>query len=281
MAAPSEASLRPRLYPGAVARVLIRARRSTGADLEAVAERPVLVLGAPRSGTSFVARCIGRVPGFADLGELRPWKEAIPRLASLPQEEAAEHLRGMLESIRRYGFVRHLRAVEQSPETAFVLAAAVHAYPQAAVVHMVRDPRDVASSLLQKGWLRAERRGRDDVGAPYGGHARFWVEPDRAAEFDQASEARRAGWAWRSYVSAARAAPANTVEVQYEELASDPEAASERLAAHIGADPILLGHAFSRMHCESVGRWRRNLTPEQVAEVESEAGALMQELGYD
>jgi hypothetical protein len=34
------------------------------------------------------------------------------------------------------------------------------------------------------------------------------------------------------------------------------------------------------MHAESVGRWRRNLTPEQVDEVEAEAGELMQELGY-
>ena len=34
------------------------------------------------------------------------------------------------------------------------------------------------------------------------------------------------------------------------------------------------------MHAESVGRWHRNLTREQVDEVEAEAGELMQELGY-
>ena len=267
------------LYAGAVARVLARARRRSNADLAAVAERPVFVLGSPRSGTSFVARSIGRVPGFADPGALGPWKAAIPELVSASDHEAAERLRTMLEAIRRYGLIRHLRAVEQSPETAFVLASVIRAYPQAAVVHMVRDPRDVAASLLQKGWLGG-RLGRDDVGAPYGPHARFWVEPDRAAEFDGAGEARRAGWAWRRYVAAARAAPAQTVEVRYEELADDRETASEPLAAHIGADPVLLARALSGMHAESVGRWRRNLTPEQVDEVEAEAGELMQELGY-
>ena len=51
-------------------------------------------------------------------------------------------------------------------------------------------------------------------------------------------------------------------------------------AAHIGADPVILARALSRMHAESVGRWHRNLTPEQVAEVESEAAELMEELGY-
>jgi hypothetical protein len=269
-----------RLLAGAVARVLTRAHRHGGGDLAAVAERPVFVLGAPRSGTTFVAGSIGRVPGLVDLGELKPWKSEIPRLAALPEDEAARELRKMLETIRRYGLVRHLRAIEQSPETAFILGSVLRAYPQAAVVHMVRDPRDVAASLLQKGWLRAGREGRDDVGAPYGHHARFWVEPGREEEFDRADEARRVGWAWRRYVTAARAAPSATVEVRYEQLAADPETASERLAAHIGADPVILARTLSRMHAESVGRWRRNLTPEQVAEVESEAAELMEELGY-
>lgn len=245
-----------------------------------MAERPVFVLGAPRSGTTFVAGSIGRVPGLVDLGELQPWKAAIPRLVSSPTEEAARELRAMLEGIRRYGLVRHLRAIEQTPETAFLLEAVVRAYPQASIVHLVRDPRDVAASLLQKGWLRAGRHGHDDAGAPYGRHARFWVEAERASEFDRADEARRAGWAWRRYVSAARAAPSVTLEVRYEELAADPAMASEPLAAHLGADPVILGRALSRMHAESVGRWRRNLAPEQVAEVESEAAELMEELGY-
>ena len=245
-----------------------------------MAERPVFVLGAPRSGTSFVARSIGRVPGLVDLGELGPWKAEIPRLASLSDAEAADELRRMLEAIRRYGLVRRLRAVEQSPETAFVVGALVRAYPQAAVVHMIRDPRDVAASLLQKGWLRAGRTGHDDVGAPYGDYARFWVEPERATEFDLADDARRVGWAWRRYVTAARGAPANTLEVRYEALAADPTGTADPLAAHLGADPVLLARALSGMHAESVERWRRNLTPEQVAEVESEAAELMDELGY-
>jgi hypothetical protein len=280
LAAPSGAERPLRLYGEAVARVLLRARRRSDADLDLVAERPVFVLGAPRSGTSFVARSIGRAPGLADLGEVAPWKLAIPRILALPEEEAAGRLRETLEAIRRFGLVRHLRAVEQTPETAFVLRAVVRAYPKAAVVHMIRDPRDVAASLLQKGWLKADRAGRDDVGASYGRHARFWVESDRVAEFGAAGEARRAGWAWRRYLTAARAAPEHTVEVRYEELADDPASVSAAIASHIGADPVLLGHALADVHAESVGRWRRDLTPEQAADVEAEAGPLLRELGY-
>jgi hypothetical protein len=280
LAAPTGAAQSLRLYGAAVARVLARSGRRAFRDVDLVTERPVFVLGSPRSGTSFVARSIGRVPGFADLGELGPWKAAIPALFGSDEEVAAAQLRRMLERVRRYGLVRGLRAIEQSPETAFVLPAALRAYPQAAVVHMVRDPRDVAASLVQKGWLRAGRPGRDDIGEPYGEHPRFWVEPERLDEFDDASEAKRAGWAWRRYVTAARAAPSSTVEVRYEALAVEPDAASEPLAAHLGADPALLAEALRGMHAESVGRWHRNLTREQVDEVEAEAGELMMELGY-
>jgi hypothetical protein len=34
------------------------------------------------------------------------------------------------------------------------------------------------------------------------------------------------------------------------------------------------------VHGASVGRWRRDLTAEQVAEVEAEAGELLSDLGY-
>ena len=68
--------------------------------------------------------------------------------------------------------------------------------------------------------------------------------------------------------------------MRYEALAADPETASEPLAAHIGADPVLLAEALGGMHAESVGRWHRNLTPQQVDEIEAEAAELMQELGY-
>jgi hypothetical protein len=280
LAAPPGAARNLRLYGAAVARVLVRSGQRALRDDGAASERPVFVLGSPRSGTTFVADSIGRVPGFTDLGELGPWKAAIPELAGTDEETAAQELRRRLERVRRFGLVRGLRAVEQSPETAFVLPAALRAYPQATVVHMIRDPRDVASSLLQKGWLREGRPGRDDVGAPYGHHPRFWVEPERREEFDAASEARRAAWAWRRYVTASRSAPSSTVEVRYEELAEDAATASEPLAAHIGADPVLLAQALGGMHAESIGRWQRNLTREQVDEIEAEAGELMQELGY-
>jgi hypothetical protein len=267
-----------RLYGEAAARVALRRRGKGG--IAGATERPVFVVGSPRSGTSFTARSIGGLPGFVDLGEVAPLKAGIAELVALPEEETARRLRQTIERVRSLALVRNLRAVEQTPETTFVLGAALRAYPRASVVHMVRDGRDVACSLLVKGWLRDEKAGGDDVGLPYGGHARSWVEPERVEEFERAGEARRAGWAWRSYVTAARAAAPDALEVRYEELAAEPAATAARIAEHIDADADALAQALAAMHAESVGRWRRDLTPEQLAEVEAEAGPLLRELGY-
>jgi hypothetical protein len=197
-----------------------------------------------------------------------------------PVDEQARAIRRILQSVRNLALAHGLRGVEQNPETSFVLRGALRAYPSATAVHMIRDGRDVVCSLIERGWLRPDREGGDDAGQAYGAHARFWVEPERREEFALASEATRAAWAWRRYVTAARSAADRTIEIRYESLTADPAAEAERVAQALDAEPGPLREAFGKVHADSVGRWRSALTPEQVADVEAEAGDLLAELGY-
>ena len=255
---------------------IARRRRRLGSE-----ERLVFVVGSPRSGTTFTGRALGSLPGFVDLDEVQPWKAAIPELLGVPDDVAAARLRRVLERVRTLGLARGLRGVEQTPETSFVLQAALLAYPEALAVHVIRDGRDVATSLLERGWLSAERAGADDARLPLGAHARFWVEPGREAEFASVSDATRVAWAWRRYVTAAGSVPERTVEVRYEQLVSDPAAAAAPVAARLGVEPALVTAAFAEAHDTSAGRWRRDLTPEQLADVEREAGEALVALGYE
>lgn len=243
-------------------------------------ERVVFVLGSPRSGTTFLAGAIGSVPGFVDLGEVAAVKAAVPDLATLPPEQAAVRLRRVLGVTRTIGLVRGLRGVEQTPETAFLAPALVRAFPQARLVHLLRDGRDVVCSLLEKGWLSADRGGGDDAGLAYGAHARFWVEPERRDEFRHASEARRAAWVWRAYVSAIRTSGTTPYEVRYEAMATDPAETAVGLATYLDAPADALAPALGEAHAGSIGRFRRDLSPGQLADVEAEAGPLLHELGY-
>ena len=242
-------------------------------------DRLVFVVGSPRSGTTFLAGAIGSLPGFVDLGEVAPLKAAVPELAALAPREAAGRLRRLLAVARRVGLVGAVRPVEQTPEMAFVVQAIPLAYPAARVVHIVRDGRDVVCSLLEKPWLRREQAQADDAGVPYGAYARFWVEPERRGEFEAASDARRAAWVWRSYVTAARAAE-RVLEIRYEDLATDPAVVAASLAAHLDVPVEPLAAALGRAHASSVGRYRTELSAEQLEDVEAEAGALLRELGY-
>jgi hypothetical protein len=243
-------------------------------------DRLVFVLGSPRSGTTFLAGAVGSLPGFVDLGEVAPLKAAVPELAALESSQAARRLRRILAVARRVGLVGAVRAVEQTPELAFLLDAVALAYPRSRVVHIVRDGRDVVCSLLEKPWLRRAIAEADDAGVAYGTYARFWVEADRREEFESVSDARRAAWAWRRYVTAARSSRAPVLELRYERLAHDPFGAASELSSHLGAPAERLGDALSRAHGSSVGRYRRNLDEQQLRDVLAEAGDLLRELGY-
>src|SRR5436190_1738207 len=235
-------------------------------------ERLVFVVGCPRSGTTFMGRAIGGLPGFVDLSEVTPWK------AALPTGPSAAELRSILERVRLIGLARGLRGVEQTPETSHVLATALAAYPQAQAVHALRDGRDVVCSLLERGWLSADKDGGDDAGLAYGAEPRFWVEPERREEFTQVSDARRCAWAWRRYVEPVRTAGAGDrlLEIEYEGLAG----VADRPAGFLDADATSTHRALDRFRDSSIGRWRNELTPEQLADVEAEAGPLLAELGY-
>lgn len=243
-------------------------------------DRLVFVIGSPRSGTTFLAGAIGSLPGFVDLGEVAPVKAAVPELAALEPEEAARRLRRILMVARRVGLVGAVRGVEQTPELAHLAAVLPIAYPDARVVHIIRDGRDVVCSLLEKPWLRPQQARVDDAGIAYGSYARFWVEPDRREEFERVGDARRAAWAWRRYVIAARRADPAPLELRYEQLAADPASVAHALASHLDVPEDALATALGRAHGTSVGRYRDDLSTEQLGDVIAEAGDLLRELGY-
>jgi hypothetical protein len=94
-------------------------------------ERLAFVVGSPRSGTSFTGSALGSQPGWVDLGEVPVLKAAVPELVDLSLEEQAAAVREILQRVRTFGLVRGLRGVEQNPETSYVLAGDLKAYPRA------------------------------------------------------------------------------------------------------------------------------------------------------
>ncbi len=279
--------------------VMTRRRPGSGHDIS-----PVFVVGSPRSGTTFLGRAIAAAPGFVDCDELPEFKPKLPDLLRRrPRALAAEIRQAILDvmgdpvchemptaeadtpagSGHREPSGRMLRPVVHAPELAFVAHALKHVGERVSVIHIVRDGRDVTASLMRDGWLSASNSDRDVNDWQLGNVPRFWTEPSRRREFSEVSDARRAAWCWRRYVSAALdlAAPGRaSLMLHYEQLCSDPQGVGRVLAPAVGCDTETLVEQLSYAHTGSIGRYLSALSPGDLEDVDAEASQLMNRLGY-
>lgn len=136
---------------------------------------------------------------------------------------------------------------------------ALRIWPGARFVHLVRDPRDVAPSVVAMGW------------AATCWHAtRFWIEPEREVE-----ELKRA------------APPGRVLELRFEDLVARPGEELARLCAGFGVDydARMLSYpedtTYPPPDASAAERWRTTLRSRDVREVEARAGAMMGRRGYE
>lgn len=254
---------------------------------------PVFVLGAPRSGTTFLGSCIGALPEISYHFEPRVTKAVARQVyqGTWGERRTARVFRTSYRLLLLAAGDGGRRFAEKNPENCFVVPFLARTFPDARFIQIVRDGRDVAVSHAEKPWLSARSAGsgkRGRGGQAWGPWARWWVEPERAADFESASDLTRTAWSWRRFTASARAAlaelPAERVlTVRYEDVVQRPQEAAETLARFLGhaEAPAELRAALATADPSSVGRWRKTLDADGLADVEREAGPLLRELGYD
>jgi hypothetical protein len=252
--------------------------------------RPVFIIGAPRSGTTFLGSCIGRLPEVSYHFEPKLTKAAVRCVydGSWSERQSAAVFRLSYSALLLASLHGGRRFADKNPENSFVVPFLAATLPGAQFVHIIRDGRDAAVSHAEKPWL-ADRPGRQVPGGqPWGPRARWWVEPERQQEFAAVPHIVRAAWCWRQFTEAAldglAALPAaQAIELRYETVVSDPMAAAGLVADFLGTSTTgraALREGFARANPRSVGRWREALGPAETADVEREIGGLLARLGY-
>ncbi|MEA2352240.1 MAG: hypothetical protein QOJ14_654 [Thermoleophilaceae bacterium] len=249
-------------------------------------DRLLFVVGARRSGTNWVERMLTAHPDVVAMpsetnlfamwveplqermqhsspGSPAPGKTFMPRAAFLAAVRAMLD-RVFEDSLERFGTgARYL--LERTPHHADQLTLIAEVYPGARAVHLVRDGRAVARSLLAMDW------GPDTM-------------EGAAAE-------------WRTSVMAARAAREllgqRYLELRYERALADPGAAADELFGWLGlelTDAIreqVMREATSEYNVDPstpgvrADKWRDQLTEEQVRVFERVAGDQLDSLGYE
>ncbi|HEU4429451.1 MAG TPA: sulfotransferase, partial [Myxococcota bacterium] len=264
--------------PGRSVRSLAWRALHRGARLE----RPIFVIGSPRSGTTLAVDLFATHPDVANWSEAgRVWDpthyddpeaEHVWRAEDATPARVAR-LHRWFEWYRRSQ--RRTRFVNKHPRNSLRIPFLLLAFPDARFIHVIRDGRGVVSSVLEE-IRRSERRQR----LPMGGFAK----PAGWRQMLRDDLALQSALQWQAIVRTARAegAPlgAAYTEVRYETLCAVPRETYRALFHFAGlrsGDAALAGIP-ARLE-ESEG-WRHRLTTADRARIERSAAGLLNELGY-
>jgi len=267
-----------------------------------VTERPVFVVGCPRSGTTLLRDLLRSHPRLS----FPPESGGLPRLYRVhgdpPSDRRARLLAAELlgsHSLERWGLdlrpadleqARSFVAVvtpayeewarregkprwgDKTPQHVLAIPLLARLFPTAQFVHVLRDGRDVAVSLAGKRWGQRS--------------------------------AYTAAVAWRRYVEAGLAGgrplgAGRYHELSYERLLGAPEPTLRRLCAFLeedfepamlkpsrmplveGQPPLWPARFDDRLDAASVARWTRERPASEEVVFESVAGDLLRRLGYE
>jgi hypothetical protein len=236
-------------------------------------------VGARRSGTFWLQRIVGAHPDVAAIAtESHLFSHGVAPLferfhhgaRSSPQLGALHVDRGVLLDAARDFCDRVFSELsepgarflaERTPLHVYHLELMGAIYPDASFVHIIRDGRDVARSLVKQPW-----------------------GPKTIAE---------AAEEWRSSVAAGRAArPPRLLEIRYEDLLERPRESARDLYEWLGLalDEATLDRALDEAKTSAnldpsdrriqTAKWRSALSVAELQELERVAGPLLAELGY-
>ena len=256
--------------------------------------QPIFIVGAPRSGTTFLGECLAKVPEISYHFEPIATKAAARYVHEnkWTTAKSAWVYRTIYGWLMRLHFDADLRFAEKTPRNSFLIPFLLQVFPDAQFIHIIRDGRDAALSYSKKPWLQSAQVNSglyEPGGYPYGPYPRFWVESERAQEFRITSDIHRCIWAWRRFNTAVLDASKDLssqqyYQIRYEDLVFSPVQEATNLLdfLHISQPKSrqLFEREVSKAKTSSVNQWQRELSNHQLQKIYAEAEELLLKLGY-
>ncbi len=227
-------------------------------------ERPVFIVGMPRSGTTLLETVIGSHPLAYPAGELETVKRLERDMGSLvfKDEGIQKNARQLtwvgaevlaeryLDAIdRRARNDKAVRITDKMPHNFQAVGFIALLFPKARIIHAKRNPMDTCLSCWMQNFNDSHTYSRDLVDA--GHHYRQYQ--DLMAH-------------WHEVL------PGRILDVEYEDLVSNQEETSRKIIDHVGLewdDTVLKFHEYERtvltasvwqvrqpIYKQSAGRWK-------------------------
>ena len=220
-------------------------------------ERPVFILGAPRSGTSTLFSLLAESSSLAAPEGHDIWRLLHhPRYSGWRSDrvEASDVRRGERRFVasRFYSHVGTRRLVEKTPENSFRLPYLVELFPDAVFVIQKRDPCDVINSMIN-GWRNPQGRFRSyyvpqDLRIPGYPQRRRWCFPliEGWREYTSSTISEIAFAQWDQVTKAIEEGrrlvpPSRWLDVYLEELVERPRETMAHICQWVGIsfEPVL------------------------------------------
>ena len=178
-------------------------------------ERPIFIIGMPRSGTSLVEQILASHPDVYGAGEVIFWEEAYAARRGADSQATPGLLRALARAyLDRVGAAagNALRFVDKMPRN-FLYAGLIRTvFPRARIIHMRRHPIDTCLSIYFQNFFNLDSYSNDLENL-----AHYYGEYLRAMSH------------WRSVLP-----DTALLEIPYEALVADPEAWTRRLLDFVG-----------------------------------------------
>ncbi len=230
---------------------------------QTVLKAPIFVIGSSRSGTSILTDVLSYSPQLCNFSENDTVRRNMWQMVQHPEsvEERIPYLEKIL--VRLSGIKPGQRLLEKSPGHSLLARELADYFADARFVHIVRDPRDVASSMLNHEWIGNELKGLNPT---------FWFRllPSLfQTEWTTLSPWKRGVLRWAVYVKAARKVAHQTdryLEIQYESFCSDPQLYMDKALTFLELEKDeSISSQLARVKPRSSFRWKtENLTIDQL-----------------
>ena len=216
------------------------------------AKAPVFVCGLPRTGTTLVERIIASHPAMSSVGETSAFAAEMRRPGKGAPGDIASVGRRYVESVTAFGAGNDARFVDKTLQNYLYCGLIRAALPSARIILVQRHPLDTCWAIYK---------------AHFQGKFAFAYDQTELAEYYLAY--RRLSAHWRATLS-----PDVLLEINYEDIVRDQQAASRRLIEFLGLpwdDEVLRFHASPApsatasavqvrrpIYFSSIGKWRHH-----------------------
>lgn len=241
-----------------------------------ISERPVIVVGAPNSGTTMFARALNLHPELANRSEERVlWNPRFHHSDMASDYFSAHHATAWRKFVLKGNFAyfhrrfKGKRIVNKHPENSLRLEFIKEIFPEAYYIHLLRDGRAVVNSNL----------GRRNSGVPFAN----WVLPPDWEDFADSHPVEQFAYMWKSCVDSIQSvAPnlANFREIRYEDLAENQDKIFRELFKwlQVTVDEELI-NKMPRIENRNF-KWKEKLSEKEIAMIQKFAGDTLQRNGY-